>query len=60
MSTLTTEIPDRNAGNIAVVNAPTQSANGERKGLTKKELPPTIRRGVPAAEIFPCSRFISS
>jgi hypothetical protein len=38
MSTLTTEIPDRNAGNIAVVNAPTQSANGERKGLTKKEI----------------------
>ena len=23
MSTLTTEIPDRNAGNLAVVNAPT-------------------------------------
>src|ERR1700689_5418355 len=38
MSTLTTEIPDRNAGNIAVVNPPTQSANGERKGLTKKEI----------------------
>src|ERR1700685_939528 len=38
MSTLTTEIPDRNAGNIAVVNAPTQSANGERKPLTKKEI----------------------
>ncbi len=37
MSTLT-EIPEGNAGNIAVVNAPTQSANGDRKGLTKKEI----------------------
>ena len=38
MSTLSTEVPDRNAGNIAVVNAPTTSATGERKGLTKKEI----------------------
>src|SRR6202142_4197692 len=38
MSEAIIEIPNRNAGNIAVVNAPTQSANGERKGLTKKEI----------------------
>ena len=38
MSTLSTEVPDRNAGNIAVVNAPTTSATGERTGLTKKEI----------------------
>ena len=38
MSALTTELPDRNAGNVAVVNAPATSTNGERKGLTKKEI----------------------
>jgi 2-oxoglutarate ferredoxin oxidoreductase subunit beta len=38
MSTLTSEIPDRNPGNLAVVNAPTSSASGERKALTRKEI----------------------
>ncbi len=38
MSTLTTELPDRNAGNLAVVNAPIVPPLEERKGLTKKEI----------------------
>src|ERR1022692_2370267 len=38
MSTLTTEIPDRNAGNITVVNPPIVPPLEERKGLTKKEI----------------------
>ena len=38
MSTLTSDIPDRNSGNLAVVNTPVGSATGERKGLTRKEI----------------------
>ena len=59
MSTLTSDIPDRNSGNLAVVNTPVGSATGERKGLTQKgnrrrpsDLVSRLRRFLRARAVF--------